>query len=212
MPGPGSRSDPGRRARDDRRSQRTSRRPTTRLGIIRAGRDLLSTGDWRQFTLDAVASRAGVTRVTVYNQVRSKHGLLDAILTDLTGRARMDQLLTDTRDLPAAEALAAVVRRTSHFWHAERALLRTLFGLAALDPGVAVTLSQRENWRAGQMRQLLDRLTAESTGPARLPAADVLAGVVATTSFPAYDALGPVADDPDRAASVLDHLIRGLVA
>lgn len=179
----------------------------TRRGIIESGRDLLSTGDWRHFTLDAVATRAGVTRVTVYNQVRSKHGLLDAVLTDLTERARMDQLLTDTRDLPADRALTAVVRQTCRFWHGERGLLRTLFGLAALDPDVAATLTRREGWRGDQMRHLLDRLAARSP----LPAADVLAGVVAATSFPTYDALGDVADDPDRAARLLGHLIAGLL-
>jgi AcrR family transcriptional regulator len=179
----------------------------TRRAVVEAGRDLLSTGDWRHFTLGAVATRAGVTRVTVYNQVRSKHGLLDAILTDLTERNRMDRLLTDTRDLPADQALTAVVRQTCHFWHGERGLLRTLFGLAALDPGVAATLTRREGWRGDQLRRLLDRRTA----PGRLPATDVLAGAVAATSFPTYDALGAVADDPDRAAHVLDHLIHGLL-
>ena len=188
----------------------TSRAATTaatRRSIIDSGRDLLSTGDWRHFTLDAVAAGAGVTRVTVYNQVRSKHGLLDAILTDVVERARMDQLLTDTQGQPAGEALTTVIGLTCHFWHGERDLLRTLFALAALDPGVAATLTRREGWRREQMRRLLDRRAA----PGPLPADDVLAGVVAVTSFPAYDALGTVADDPDRATHLLDRLIKGLI-
>lgn len=187
----------------------TSRAATTaatRRNIIESGRDLLSTGDWRHFTLDAVAARAGVTRVTVYNQVRSKHGLLDAVLTEVAERARMDQLLTDTQELPADRALAAVVRQTCRFWHGERALLRTLFALAALDPEVAATVARREGWRGDQMRRLLDR-----AAPGPLPAADALAAVVAVTSFPTYDALGAVADDPDRAARVLGHLVGVLV-
>jgi len=52
------------------------------------------------------------------------------------------------------------------------------------------------------------RLAAEST-PA-FAGADVLAGVTAVTSFVTYDALGAIADEPDRAALLLTHLVRSL--
>jgi hypothetical protein len=38
----------------------------------------------------------------------------------------------------------------------------------------------------------------------------VPAAAVAVTSFPMYDRLGPLADDPGRAAQVIDHLVRSL--
>jgi hypothetical protein len=34
--------------------------------------------------------------------------------------------------------------------------------------------------------------------------------VLTVTSFPAYDGLGAVADDPDRAARLIDHLVCSL--
>ena len=49
---------------------------STRRAIIAAARDLLAERRWQDFTVEAVANRAGVTRVTVYNQVHSKAGLL----------------------------------------------------------------------------------------------------------------------------------------
>src|SRR4051812_38063612 len=117
--------------------RRAAATAATRQAVVTAGRELLATVPWREFTLEAVAGRAGVTRVTVYNQVRNKAGLLDAVLTELTSRAGMDRLLTESRGLGPAEALAFVVAQTCRFWHAERAVLRPLFGLAAVDAGVA---------------------------------------------------------------------------
>jgi AcrR family transcriptional regulator len=182
----------------------------TRRAIIDAARELLATQQWRHFTVEAVATGAGVTRVTVYNQVRSKQGLLDAVLTDLTERARMDQLLTDTQHLSATDACAVIVQRTCRFWHAERRLLRPLFGLAGADREVSAALAQREQWRGDQTRRLLQRLAAETAPAAPFDQAEVLAGVTAVTSFPTYDALGPVADDPERAARLITHLVRSL--
>jgi AcrR family transcriptional regulator len=191
--------------------RRAATTAATRRGIIDAAREILATRQWQHFTVEAVANRAGVTRVTVYNQVGSKRGLLNAVLTDLTQRAGMDQLLTETQHLGAADAGAEIVRRTCRFWHAERRLLRPLFGLAGVDREVASILAQREQWRTNQMQRLVQRLTAEAATV--LPAfeqADVLAAVVAVTSFPAYDALGTVAEHPDRAAVLLNHLVRSL--
>jgi AcrR family transcriptional regulator len=198
---------------DGRRAAATA---ATRRAIIDAGRDLLAAGDWREFTLDAVATAAGVTRVTVYNQVKSKSGLLDAVLTDLTERAGMDQLLTATKAMPAEDARAYIVERTCRFWHAERSVLRPLFGLSAVDKDIAANLAQREQWRTDQLDRLLDRLAAErkatqsSSARASMSRKHVLAGLVAVTSFPAYDALGSLADDPIAAIGVIDHLARSL--
>ena len=65
------------------------------------------------------------------------------------------------------------------------------------------------------MRSLVHRLATQTTATETTAASsfdrpDVLAGAIAVTSFPAYDALGAVADDPDRAALLLTHLIRSL--
>ena len=71
--------------------RRAATTAATRQAVINSARELLATVPWREFTLEAVAAGAGVTRVTVYNQVRNKAGLLDAVLTELTVRTGMDQ-------------------------------------------------------------------------------------------------------------------------
>lgn len=190
--------------------KRAAATEATRRGIIAAARDLLATQQWEHFTVEAVANRAGVTRVTVYNQVRSKRGLLDAVLTDLTERARMDQLLSDTQHLKATDACAAIVQQTCRFWHAERDILRPIFGLAGVDQDVAAALAQRERWRQDQLHHLLGRLAAEATPTAPFATGDVLATALAITSFATYDRLGALADNPERAAHMINHLLRSL--
>jgi AcrR family transcriptional regulator len=173
----------------------------TRRAIVAAAREVLAEGEWRRFTLEAVAARAGVTRVTVYNQVRSKYGLLDAVLTELVARGGMDSLVTASRGLPAPDALRYAVQRTCAFWHAERPVLRPLFGLAAIDPRIAANLAQRERWRAGQLARL--------TG--REPGDTALAAVIAVTSFPMFDGLGPVAGEPGTAAELMLRMARAVL-
>jgi hypothetical protein len=98
------------------------------------------------------------------------------------------------------------VLRTCRFWHAERAILRPLHSLAGIDDVIGAALTQREGWRRDQLSQLLQRLTSA----AAFAADDVLAAALALTSFPTYDQLGELANAPDRAASLITHLLAGL--
>jgi AcrR family transcriptional regulator len=189
---------------------RTAATAATRRTIIDAARQLLATRDWQHFTLEAVAGIAQVTRVTVYNQVGSKAGLLDAVLTDLTERGRMDQLLTDGAPMTPAAARDFVVERTCAFWQAERLVLRPLFGLAAMDGEVRSNLAQRELWRRDQIDRLLTRLSPGDVFPGGLDRSSVLAGVLAVSSFPAYDGLGALADQPRLATALVQHLVLAL--
>src|SRR5207244_3156935 len=52
----------------------------TRKRVLRAARDLLAVrGGADRFSIDAVARRAGVARMTVYHQFGSRRGLLEAL-------------------------------------------------------------------------------------------------------------------------------------
>jgi AcrR family transcriptional regulator len=190
--------------------RRAASTAATRQAVIGAARELLAEGQWSGFTLEAVAARAGVSRVTVYNQVASKAGLLDAVLTDLAERAGMDSLLTSTQDMTAEQARTFVIEQTCRFWHTERAVLRPLFGLAAIDRDIAANLARREQWRTDQFDVLLRRLETQNGPEPQLPRHLVLAGLRAVTSFPTYDALGSAANDPTVAADLIGRLVTSL--
>lgn len=145
--------------------------------------------------------------MTVYNQFGSRTSLIEAVLDQVVARDRMDQLVDGTRELDPAEALHAALVTTFRFWRAERPLLRRLFAVAYAEPAVAALLARREGWRRDQFAALLER-----AAPALRDNNALLDLLVAVTSFPAYDHLGPTAEAPDLAADLLHRLIRPLVA
>ena len=197
------------------RASRQTRTAATRRAIVEAARSLLADSADGQVSLEAVAVAAGVSRVTIYNQVGSRHGLLDAVLTDSAERGGMDQLLAHTKDEPARHACTSVIRRTCCFWAAERSVLRRLTGLSVVDPELARIFDTREGWRRRQLDRLLERLEEAGeltrTGSA-IPRAAILDGFVALTSFQAYDRLGRLAEHPLKATRVLDRMLTGLIA
>jgi AcrR family transcriptional regulator len=179
----------------------------SRARVLAAARAVLSDPACPVWGMETVAAAAGVTRMTVYNQFGSRTSLIEAVLDQVVARDRMDQLVDGTSELDPAEALRAALVTTCRFWRAERPLLRRLFAVAYAEPAVAALLARREGWRRDQFAALLDR-----AAPALRDDNALLDLLVAVTSFPAYDHLGPTADAPDLAADLLHRLIRPLVA
>ena len=91
----------------------------TRERILAAARDVLGENGFAGFTIDAVADRAGVARMTVYYQFDSKGALLDALLDALAAgkprrppaRARRARRTRSTR--PGLEPLDAPRAKSS---------------------------------------------------------------------------------------------------
>jgi AcrR family transcriptional regulator len=178
----------------------------SRARVLASARAVLSNPAGPAWSMETVAAAAGVTRMTVYNQFGSRAALVEAVLDQVVARDRMDQLVDGTSGLDPAGALRAALVTTCRFWHAERPLLRRLFAVAYTEPAVAALLARREGWRRDQIASLIGR-----ADPALREDSALLDVVVAVTSFPAYEHLGPTADTPDVAADLLHRLIRGLV-
>src|ERR1035437_10465716 len=64
----------------------------TRARILAGARAVLGEHGFAGFTIDAVADRAGVARMTVYYQFDSKGALLDALLDALAAGSLVDRL------------------------------------------------------------------------------------------------------------------------
>ncbi len=78
--------------------------------ILAAARDALQTGDIGAFSLEAIAQRAGVTRMTVYNQFGSRAGLLEELFDLLVTREAFSEMPSDL----CAEGPGGGVRRHRH--------------------------------------------------------------------------------------------------
>ncbi|GAB3402712.1 TetR/AcrR family transcriptional regulator [Flindersiella endophytica] len=190
---------------------RSDKASATRQAIVEAARRLLAEAD-DQVSVGDVATAAGVTRVTVYNQFGSRHGLLDAVFAQLAEQAGMDRLLELTADLPPRQACASALKRTCKFWHAERPVLHRLNGIAVLDTELARIFATRESWRRDQLKRLLQRLATTGGIASTLRRSVLLDGFVALSSFQTYDRLGALAEHPTQAASVLDRMLTGMLS
>src|SRR5438105_9369308 len=102
----------------------------TRSKILDAARTQLETQS--SFSIDAVARKADVARMTVYYQFGSKIGLLEALSDSLAARGGMKQLANAFRRPEPLDALNEYITVFGHFWNAERLVTRRLRALAAL--------------------------------------------------------------------------------
>src|SRR2546423_88619 len=163
----------------------------TRARILRAARALLVSRGSTEFSIEAVARRARVTRVTVYQRFGARTKLLEALFDDLARQGGMWDLADAFRQPDPEAALARVVTTFARFWTAHRPIHRRLRALAALDAGLERTLRARQEWRRQGGRVIVGRLR-ERSGPAAAAAEGAIDALFALTAFETVDLLaGP---------------------
>jgi len=159
----------------------------TKASILAAARELVAAGSTRQPTVGEVASKAGVSRLSVYHHFGSHAGLLEAVAAGARPTPRAGN------ETGALESLQARIRQSCEHWARDPALFRRLPGATELGA-------------SDQDRELAQRLAAEDRlrpGCSLKEAEDV---VVVLTSFAAFDCLHQSGRRP--AASVAEILIR----
>jgi hypothetical protein len=126
----------------------------TRASILTAARDLLAGGPAGRLSVGAVASKAGVSRLTVYNRFGSRAGLLDALAPRLSAvsadvdGAPMDQLRQRISGACSAWALDPALYRslpsgaTKGEPEANRGLAERLADADRLRPGCSIKEAQ----------------------------------------------------------------------
>ena len=160
--------------------------------------------------MESVATAAGVTRMTVYNQFGSRLALVDAVLDQVVARDQLDRLVEGTQAMEPDAAIRTAVHTTCRFWETERPLLRRLFAAAYTEPTIDDMLHRREQWRRDQFTALLRRLESHrESDDAQLSAVAHL--LTAMTSFPTYDHLVAALDIPDTVTQLVDQLVAALV-
>jgi AcrR family transcriptional regulator len=124
--------------------------------LLKAASAILAARDG--ISLDAVAKRAGVTRLTVYNQFGSRRALLEAVFDDMAERAGLHRIREAmTRPDPQA-ALQQIVAIFCDFWSIHRGALRRLHAAGATDPEFEESLRARNERRRHLLAVLVDRM------------------------------------------------------
>jgi len=168
----------------------------SRRRVIDAARSLLAeAGSYRAFTVDAVAKKADVAKATIYYQFESKTGLLEAVCDALAEAGGMSQLATAFTNPDPMTALRLFVETFGGFWDVDRAAMRRLRALAALDPEVGAVISARDDRRRMGLGVLVGRLVDIGAPTTGIDPEDLVRMLHVLTSFETFDALA-LPDEP----------------
>lgn len=161
-----------------------------RRAILDAAWDLIAEAGFHPVSLEVVAARAGVTRVTIYRQFGSKTGLFEAVLWDRLSRARLDRLDRARQRPDPVDALEAFLYENCRLFTEVGDALQHSLGVARSDTTVRDLLDiSYFGRRVDSIRDLVRRLHDGgrlAPGWTQDRAVDAL---VVLTSIEAFDSL-----------------------
>jgi len=162
----------------------------TRDRILSAARDLLVSEDFSEFTMDAVARKADVSRLTVYYQFESKVGLLEALYDFIAKCGHMERLPEIFRQgNDPLRTLIDFMRVFAEFWASDRNVIRRLHALAAIDAQIAQGIHARNERRRNGLRVIVDRYCRSYPPLTALQVPVAIDTLHMLTSFETFDAL-----------------------
>jgi AcrR family transcriptional regulator len=180
-----------------------------RRRILQAARDLLAQqDDSTRFSLEEVARRAGVARMTVYYQFGSLGGLLQGLCDSLAVAGGIQHLGDAFRQPDPLAAMDEFIAVFTGFWESDRAVLRGLGALAVLNPEVAMVLEERYGWRNQGVRALLERMAKQTGRPALRDMDDAADVLYMLTSFATYDTLAGSSRTREQVTQLVQRLAR----
>lgn len=162
----------------------------TRERILEAARNLIvAPAGFANFTMEAVAREAGVSRMTVYNQFASRSRLLEATFERIRTLGRFDDVAVAWQHPDPLERLADFIGRVGRIWGAERVLFQRLYALAALDPDFARVLQPRLERRRLALVTFVSALHERVGSPALADHGELGNVLYAIVSFNTFEAL-----------------------
>src|SRR4030081_1274271 len=159
------------------------------------------------FSIDAVARRADVARMTVYYQFGSKRGLLEALFDLLAGRGGLHQLPSAFQKSDPKVALDRLIEIFARFWSSDRVVMRGLRAMAALDPELDQVLRERSEGLRNGLHVIVSRLPRSG-----VPIGEPVALLFALTSFENFDLLAGKARTPEEVGPLVKRAAAAIVA
>src|SRR5437764_11123970 len=170
---------------------RTTRKPgrseATRERIKGAVRELLAEGTFHTSTVEHVADRAGISRATLYQHFRSRLELVDAICETFDANPALLEI-RQIVELPNADAaLDKTIANCVRFWSSEDAVLRQLYGVAAIDPAAQDLVDRQRADRRSELERLVRNL--EGADRLRPSSSRALGLLLVLTSYETFQEL-----------------------
>ncbi|MGI0053797.1 MAG: TetR/AcrR family transcriptional regulator [Thermoplasmata archaeon] len=187
---------------------------TTRARILEAARSLIGgKGDLAEFSMELLARRAGVSRMTIYYQFHSRAELFVALADHLAERGGMHRVREAFQEPDPEKALRKLVSTFVEFWASDRVTLRRLRAMGIVFPKEAGPTRDRDAWRRSAVSQLLiAKFGPRVRGARGMPAADLVDVLTSLTSFETFDELCTEMRTPPAVAELLADQAARLVA
>jgi AcrR family transcriptional regulator len=128
----------------------------TRARLLKAASAILAAPGG--ISLGAVAKRARVTRLTVYNQFGSRRALLEAVFDDMAERGGLHRIREVMAKSDPHSALEQIVAIFCDFWSVHRGALWRLHAASASDPEFEESLRARNERRRHLLSVLVGRM------------------------------------------------------
>src|SRR5690606_33854968 len=154
--------------------RRTAASEETRTRILEAARELAVSEGFSGFTVEKVAERAGVSRMTVYYQFGSRADLLERLFDHLARRGRIERLGEAFRDPDPLSGLDRFIEVFCGFWASDLEGILRLRSWAALEPGYKQTGYGRAPWQREGLHTLVGRIRERYGTPPEEEVEDVV--------------------------------------
>lgn len=195
-------------------STRADRAAATRDRILDAVRALLSEGGFHDTSMEAIAARAGVTRVTLYRTFGSKQALLEGLAWNALAQARLDRVDAAHAQADVRTAVRQVLRANCQmFAHLAEAMPLAL-ELARFDADMRAVIDATYHGRRHRaMETLAARVVNEGAAAPGWTKNRVTDGLLVLSSHEAFQTLVEHRGySVDKAADFLSRLARAFLA
>jgi AcrR family transcriptional regulator len=180
----------------------------TKAALLAAAREQLESGGAREISMESLAKAGGVTRQTVHNLFGTRAALLEALFDQIALNAGMDRMREVMTVHSGEGMLDEFIRIFADFWGKNRMLLRRIHGIAAIDLEFGKVVEARNQRRRGAATRVIEKVCSID-GVARTgDKAELVASLVALTSFEFFDVLAESMGGEEAARRTLPGLIR----
>lgn len=177
--------------------------------ILTAARQLLDDQGGEGFSVDAVARRAGVSRMTVYNQFESKARLLEALFDSLASRGPISQMSAVFAAPNPREALDEFIAVLGRFWTYSRRAHDRLGAAASQDAELAAAIAGRNERRRQGITELVRRLSKDIKPV--VPRDEVVNLLFVLLSFQNFDAIAGKDRTPTDIVPLMQRTVHALL-
>jgi len=195
-----------------RLGKRAETAAATRRRILEAGWAEIELAGYRTASVEAIATRAQVTRVTVYRHFATRGELFEAIAWDRIGRLQLERLDTARAHPDVVEATRLFLLENCVFFGEVAPILRAMIDVEREEPEVAAVLAATyRGRRLESLRQLAERIATSDHVASGWTVDTISDALTILTGIETFESLTTQSRTPRAAAETLFSMTRAFL-